>query len=167
MKTIGLVALLVVSSIGCSTLFFPQAVCAAADQAPILYLFWGDGCPHCEEEKEFLLEIYQQYPNIEMRWFEVWGHPKYALLADTLRKAAGIATTSVPMTFIHDWSLVGFRSAETSGIEIIEQLEECLNTGCKDVLTTIGPQRIAEEIRRDIAKGECEDWEYFPPREAK
>ena len=44
---------------------------AQAVDHPILYLFWGDGCPHCEEEKEFLEIVKQGYPHVEMRLFEV------------------------------------------------------------------------------------------------
>ena len=100
-----------------------------------------------------------------MRWFEVWNYPKYAKLADRIRKAADIKTASVPMTFIGDWDMVGFRSADTSGVKIIEQLEKCLKDGCKDVLDTLGPQLIVEEIRSNIAEGKIEDWERFPAKE--
>jgi thiol-disulfide isomerase/thioredoxin len=27
-----------------------------------VYFFWGDGCPHCEEEKQFLNEMKKKYP---------------------------------------------------------------------------------------------------------
>jgi thiol-disulfide isomerase/thioredoxin len=53
-----------------------------ASEHPILYLFWGDGCSHCEEEKEFLKLLYKQFPELEMRWFEIWEHPEFAKLAD-------------------------------------------------------------------------------------
>ena len=37
-----------------------------------LYLFYGDGCPHCAEEKLFLDEIKGSYDNFEIVMYEVW-----------------------------------------------------------------------------------------------
>ena len=39
----------------CMSAAFP----AFAAEPQILYLFWGDGCPHCEEEKMFF-DVLQQ-----------------------------------------------------------------------------------------------------------
>ena len=164
-KIVRLSGVIVLCLITLSILIIPQTTLVAAEKAPVLYVFWGEGCPHCEEEKEFLEVLHKRSPDFEMRWFEVWKHPQYAKLADAVRKAAGVKTTSVPMTFIGDWNMVGFRSAETSGVKIIEQIDRCLKSGCKDVLDTLGPQLIVEEIRSDISKGEFEDWEYFPAKQ--
>ncbi|PIE33775.1 hypothetical protein CSA56_09685, partial [candidate division KSB3 bacterium] len=133
-----------------------------AAETPILYLFWGDGCPHCEKEKEFLQDLRKQYPELEMRWFEVWDHPKFAKLADSLRKAYNIKTASVPMTFLGEWSTVGFRSDDTTGINIMNQLEKCLQDGCQDPLNKLGPQVIVEKIRTQAAEKSADGWESFP-----
>lgn len=134
----------------------------AADQPPIIYFFWGDGCPHCEKEKEFLAELHAQYPDIEMRWFEVWTHEEFIQLADDIRKAYNIKVSSVPITFLGDWSIVGFRSADSTGATIIEQVESCLRHGCKDVLDVLGPRALVEKIRREAAQNAPHGWEYFP-----
>ena len=62
---------------------------ALASDHPILYLFWGEGCPHCAEEKEFLKLLQEQYPELEMRWFEIWDHQEFAKLTDIMREAYG------------------------------------------------------------------------------
>ena len=165
MKHVQVSTVIVVCLVALSVLIGLQTPLVAAEKVPVLYLFWGEGCPHCEKEKEFLEDLHKSYPDVEIRWFEVWNHPKYAKFADLVRKAAGIKTASVPMTFIGDWNMVGFRSAETSGVKIIEQIERCLKDGCQDVLDTLGPQRIVEEIRSDIAENKIEDWERFPAKE--
>ena len=97
-----------------------------------------------------------------MRWFEVWEHPEFAKLADAIRKAHGVKVTSVPMTFIGDWNLVGFRSADSTGIQIIEQIEKCVQDRCKDVLDVLGPNRTVAKIRDEVAKNAPDDWELFP-----
>ena len=35
----------------------PPAIAIQDDQPEILVLFWGDGCPHCEREREFLVDL--------------------------------------------------------------------------------------------------------------
>ena len=137
-----------------------QPVLAA--ETPILYFFWGDGCPHCEEEKEFLEILREEYPQLEMRWFEVWDHPQFAKLADALRKAYGEKISSVPMTVIGNWMIIGFRSYEETGTQIAEQVKACLQKGCRDALDRIGPLMIVAKIRDEIAKNAPQEWEYYP-----
>ena len=94
-------------ALGASLLILQEAIAA---EHPILYFFWGEGCPHCEKEKEFLSRLQEKYPELEMRWFETWKHREFTQLADTMRKAYDIKTSSVPMTFLGDWNHVGFSS---------------------------------------------------------
>ena len=37
-----------------------------------LYLFWGDGCPHCAMEKEYLETLEKEFPNLTIAKYEVW-----------------------------------------------------------------------------------------------
>ena len=113
---------------------------AHAEEPSILYLFWGDGCSHCEKEKIFLEELHSRYPELEMRWFEIWEQRDFLKLADNVRKAYNIKTASVPMTFLGEWSTVGYLSDATTGIEIEEQVVACLENGCPDAL-----ERVSEE----------------------
>jgi thiol-disulfide isomerase/thioredoxin len=142
------------------TIFVTQY--AAASDHPILYLFWGDGCPHCEEEKEFLKLLQQQYPELEMRWFEVWDHPEFGKLADAMRKVYKEKIAAVPMTFIGDRVIIGFRSYEETGNQIQEWVKACIEQGCNDALDTIKSQPIATKIKEEAAKNEPEGWEWFP-----
>lgn len=163
MKWNRLVMVVMIMMLGCS-LAWPSRKSDAEDKKPqtILYLFWGDGCPHCEKEREFLFKIRKDYPEVEMRWFEIWNHPEYAKLADALSKAYKLKGVSVPMTFIGDWSVIGFQSAEVTGVQIMEQLNKCAKEGCKDALDLLGPRADVEKIREDAAKHTPEDWELFP-----
>ena len=31
-----------------------------------LYLFWGDGCPHCEEEQQYLKELEKEFDTLKI-----------------------------------------------------------------------------------------------------
>ena len=155
----------------CSIFLGIQGEVVMAEEPPkppvILYLFWGEGCPHCEDEREFLQKIRKEYPDLEMRWFEIWNHPEFAKLADALAKAHNIKATSVPITLIGDWNMVGFQTPETTGAQMLDQVDACLKNGCKDVLDSLGPQVVVEKIRAEAAKNAPEDWEYFPAATAK
>jgi thiol-disulfide isomerase/thioredoxin len=129
---------------------------------PILYFFWGEGCPHCEDEKDFLELLQQQYPELEMRWFEVWDHPEFAKLADAMRKAYGEKIATVPMTFIGDGVIVGFRSYEETGVRIEEQVKVCVESGCPDGFDKIKALPIVTKIRDEASRNEPEGWELFP-----
>lgn len=135
---------------------------AEAADHPILYFFWGDGCPHCEKEKKLLNTLHERYPEVEMRWFETWNHPEFAALADAMRKAHGIATSSVPMTFIGNWSVTGYRSDDTTGLEIEEQVVACIRQKCRDPLGKLGPQKIAWTIQDQAAKNTPVGWDLYP-----
>jgi len=135
---------------------------ALASDRPILYLFWGKGCPHCEEEQEFLKLLRQRYPELEMRWFEVWDHPEFAELADTLRKAYHEKIASVPLTFLGDQVMLGFQSFETTGAQIETQVKACLQKGCVDALDKIPSQPSVKKIRDEAARNKPDGWELYP-----
>ena len=142
-----------------------------AAEHPILYFFWGDGCPHCEKEKEFLAKLHQHYPELEMRWFETWKHPDFTQLADALRQAYHVKGSGVPMTFLGNWSITGFLSDDITGTEIEQQVITCIEQGCFDGLRKLGPRNIVWLIQDQAARQTPVGWELYsasiPPRTEK
>lgn len=45
---------------------------ANAKEEVNLYLFWGDGCPHCEAEQEYLEDLQKEFDNLKITKYEVW-----------------------------------------------------------------------------------------------
>ena len=37
-----------------------------------IYLFWGDGCPHCAKAKPYFENLAADYPEIQLRTYEVY-----------------------------------------------------------------------------------------------
>ncbi|WP_084124284.1 hypothetical protein [Demequina sp. NBRC 110054] len=73
-----------------------------------LVLFWGDGCPHCAAEKEWLAEYQAAHPEIVVQKYEVWyDADNQALMIDTAA-AYGIEITGVPLTIIGDETWAGW-----------------------------------------------------------
>ncbi len=135
---------------------------APAEDHPILYFFWGDGCPHCEKTKEFLPKLQEKYPEIEMRWFETWNHEQFTLLADRMRKTFEIKTSSVPMLFLGDWNMVGYQKDDTSGRQIEAQVVRCIQEGCFDAISKLGPLQVAWLVQDEAKRGSPGQWELFP-----
>jgi len=93
------------------------------DGLPV-YFFWGDDCPHCEDEAEFLASIQYQYPKINFYSFEAWNNEEnYKLLLQMSKAKTGKASGSVPFIVIGNETILGFRSAETTGAQIKQLLD--------------------------------------------
>ncbi len=71
---------LIVFFVTCQVLILPRPVLAqfsaAVQHKVVIYLFWGDGCPHCAAAKPFLNDLTHRYANTELRAYEVWYVPE-------------------------------------------------------------------------------------------
>ncbi len=80
-----------------------------------LYLFHGDGCPHCAEEINFLGTL---NPNdVHINKYEVWYNEENATLMERVKKNLGIDRQGVPLTVIGDTYILGFGSGTDKKIE--------------------------------------------------
>lgn len=87
-----------------------------------IYFFWGDGCPHCEEEIAFfesIKETYGDYYNLYT--FETWYNEENVRLAFTFAENMGDTITGVPYTIIGNKSFKGFKEKYKN--EIIDAIE--------------------------------------------
>lgn len=73
-----------------------------------LYFFWGQGCPHCAEEKPFLEELKKKYPNLEIYDFEVYYHPENVEFWKQVCERYNTRPSGVPMTFVGNKAFIGF-----------------------------------------------------------
>ena len=76
-----------------------------------VYFFWGEGCPHCANQKVFLEELEADHPNVVVYDFEVYNVPENRPLMTAMATAFGRPVTGVPMTFIGDEVWVGYNAA--------------------------------------------------------
>jgi glutaredoxin/uncharacterized membrane protein HdeD (DUF308 family) len=96
----------------------------------VLYLFWGDGCPHCAAEKEFLVELTVRYPALEVRAYEVWSSPANQSLLARMAQKYGFEPQAVPTTFLGGDYWVGY--SDQIGAQIEGAVAECVASGCLD-----------------------------------
>lgn len=98
-------------------MLFPLVVNAKEGDTIRLYLFHGDGCPHCAEEIKFLNSIEGNYDNLEIVKYEVWYNDENATLLEKVKDALDINSNGVPTTIIGDTYIIGFGSGTDSKIE--------------------------------------------------
>lgn len=90
-----------------------------------LYLFYGDGCPHCASEKEFLNDMEQKYEDLEIIEYEVWYDSDNQKLLNDVKEQLNIKTNGVPVTVVGDKTVVGWSEAHEEKLEnIIKSYQE-------------------------------------------
>ncbi len=97
------------------TLLFPLFV--NAKEKVTLYLFHGDGCPHCAAEIEYLDSISSKYKNLEIIKYEVWYNEENANLLKDVESSFELTRSGVPTTVIGDILIQGFGSGTGEKIE--------------------------------------------------
>lgn len=73
-----------------------------------LYLFWGDGCPHCAAEKEFLSTLEKKFINLEIIKYEVWLDEENNNLLKEISAKTNRTLKGVPVTIIGPTIINGF-----------------------------------------------------------
>ena len=90
------------------------------------YLFHGQECPHCEEEREFLETIKEKYSeHVNFIYYEIWHDKTNALYAKDVIEQLNIKGHGVPLTVIGEKYFVGF--SKTTKNEIIKTLDEYID----------------------------------------
>lgn len=82
-----------------------------------LYLFWGNGCPHCEKEMDFLSQMESRYSNLKVYKYETWKNPSNKEHLKNVRALYGNENTGVPFTVIGDDFVSGFNDSRKEKIE--------------------------------------------------
>ena len=82
-----------------------------------IYVFWGDGCPHCEKLLKFLNSIEVEYGDyFKLNKFEVWYNEDNADLLNVFSNAMGDDVSYIPYIIIGNKSFIGFDSSDEKEI---------------------------------------------------
>ena len=115
-----------------------------------LYLFHGDGCPHCAKEREYLKEIEKEYDDVNIHLYEVWYDTDNQELMEKVKKELNSSTNYVPLTIIGDKYTVGFN--DNTKLMIKNNIEKCLKEECQDVVGNVLAGKTANEttIKKEV-----------------
>ncbi len=95
----------------------PAPGLSAGSQSPaVVTIFWRPGCPHCEQEKDFLARLARENPDLRLRALNL-ADPAARRLYDDLTARLNLPRVA-PITFIGNRYLVGFAGESSSGAEI-------------------------------------------------
>ncbi len=95
-----------------------------------VYLFWGEGCPHCAKAKPFLESLARDDPRVVLRSYEVWHDEDNQAILQAMAERAGFDPQYVPTIFIGSRYWEGYDEQIAQEIETV--IAACLKDGCKD-----------------------------------
>ena len=100
-----------------------------------LYIFYGETCPYCEEEMNYLKKIEKKYKNIKFNYIEVWEHADNEELLEKVKDAYNIKSRGVPITIIDKYYYSGYTEYITPLLNRI--LDKCNKNGCNNYFEDI------------------------------
>ena len=95
-----------------------------------IYLFHGDGCPHCRDEIAFLEDYLKDKDNIHLYKYEVWYDENNQEKIEEVGKITGAEANSIPYLVIGDYVITGYSDGISK--KIIKRVEHCLENSCPD-----------------------------------
>jgi thiol-disulfide isomerase/thioredoxin len=93
------------------------AAVAETPDKPVVWYFWGDGCPHCEAQKPHVEAWRTRYPELEFRSLEVWHDVENRAIFVEQAGLRGVEPQGVPATFIGQAVFLGFHESGLSAME--------------------------------------------------
>lgn len=109
-----------------------------SDEKINIYLFRGDGCPHCQEFLEYVAKtlVKEQGDKFNVVSFEVWNDKDNASLMEKVADKLGEESSGVPYIIIGEKSFSGY--SESMNEEIVKAIEDEYNAEEKhDILDNL------------------------------
>lgn len=106
------------------------------------YLFYGEGCPHCAKERQFLQQLETKYPDLRVTELEIYYNQKNSLLMQNVARLLGADAGGVPFLVIGNKYIIGYAEGIYSR-EIETRVAECLKNDCGDIVAPLMGQPAA------------------------
>jgi len=99
------------------------------DDYPVhIYVFWGEGCPHCAKARPYFEGLAQKYPQIIYHAYEIYHDSAGQELFTDMAAANGFEISGVPTTLVGQYLMVGY--SEEYNAQIEETVVYCIQNGC-------------------------------------
>ena len=130
-------------------------VSAKADEKVInIHLFYGNGCPHCAAEEEFLTDYLKDRTDVKLYKYEVWYDSHNQELLSKVQKEMGTTNKNgVPFTVIGKKTIVGYADGVTDE-QIKDAINYYLNNDYRDYAGEITGKVKKAEVKEDTTKDE-------------
>ena len=124
-----------------------------AENKVTLYLFHGDGCPHCAEEIKFLDRIESKYKNLKIVKYEVWYNEENSEFLKNVKSSFGVDNPYVPTTIIGNTLFTGY--SDSTGSKIERAIKYYLENDYIDQIERIkNNEFVAEDLKDNFDKEE-------------
>lgn len=135
--------------------FLLLSVSAKADEKVInIHLFYGNGCPHCAAEEEFLSDYLKDRTDVKLYKYEIWYDSHNQELLSKVQKEMGTTNKNgVPFTVIGKKTIVGYADGVTDE-QIKDAINYYLNNDYRDYAGEITGKVKKTEVKEDIIKDE-------------
>lgn len=120
-----------------SIIFISTNVNAKETDNLTLYVFKGDGCPHCKAEMDYLDTIKDKYTNLEIKEYEVWYDDDSASLLTKVESYFNIKRSGVPTTIIGNTVIQGYQNESSTGKKIERAINFYEENDYKDIVKEI------------------------------
>lgn len=136
-------------------IFLLLPVSAKADEKVInIHLFYGNGCPHCAAEEEFLTDYLKDRTDVKLYKYEVWYDSHNQELLSKVQKEMGTTNKNgVPFTVIGKKTIVGYADGVTDE-QIKDAINYYLNNDYRDYAGEITGKVKKTEVKEDTTKDE-------------
>lgn len=135
--------------------FLLLPVSAKADEKVTnIHLFYGNGCPHCAAEEEFLSDYLKDRTDVKLYKYEVWYDSHNQELLSKVQKEMGTTNKNgVPFTVIGKKTIVGYADGVTDE-QIKDAINYYLNNDYRDYAGEITGKVKKTEVKEDTTKDE-------------
>ncbi len=88
---------------------FPNATAQenVSEEGLCIYFFYGQNCPHCANIEPLIEELAGKYPEVNVKYFEVYFNQSNQLFFADFNRRYGIERAGVPAVFIGNKALIG------------------------------------------------------------
>jgi len=133
-------------------LFFSVQPAKASNNFSDIYFFYGEGCPHCAEERDYLFNVLlKEYPDLKINEYEIYSNKENFDFLKNVSNKLGASVGGVPFLVIGDNYFVGYTKSITS--EAIKQtVQKCYSEGCLNPVSSIIDINIENNNPEDYKK---------------
>lgn len=120
-----------------SVIFLISTKLVLAQDKVNAYFFYGQGCPHCAKEEQFLDQLEKENGSVVIHRYEVWHNFNNSLLLSKIGKELNLDVSGVPVLLVGDKNFVGYLDYETTGAKIKAAIGDYIQYGCDDRVALI------------------------------
>ena len=91
-------------------IILPLSVNAKNNDKQKIYIFYGDGCPHCKAEIKYLNKLLseEKYSNIELEKYEVWHNNDNVKKVDDIAELLDVPASGIPYLIVGTNVVIGY-----------------------------------------------------------